>query len=370
MTASPSDPVIIVGGGQSGLAAARAALEAGLRPVVLEAEDRPVGSWPHYYDSLSLFSPVRFSHLPGGPMPGDPDHYPTRNEVTDYLARYAATLDAEIRTNTRVTAVTAEGAGFVVHTESGDSLPASGVIAASGSFANPYVPRLPGQQDFTGELLHVAEYRRPEPYAGKRVLVVGAGNSAVQVAYEIAQVAPTTLATRNPIHFWTQQVDGLDLHYRLESSGFDRLPPQWLARLITFRPVLDTGKYRASMESGLLDRRAMFTGFTHNAVIWPDGSHEQVDVVMFATGYLPSLEYLRPLGALDPDSAPLHQGGLSTTHVGLAYVGLEFQRSFASNTLRGVYRDAEHVVAPLAASAKGAWDGIATAHGGPGPLAA
>lgn len=370
MTAPSIDPVIIVGGGQSGLAAARAALKAGLRPVVLEAGDRPAGAWPQCYESLALFSPVRFSQLAGHPMPGDPDHYPTRDEVVDYLATYAATLDAEIRPRTRVTAVTAEGSGFIVHTDSGDALPARGVIAASGSFANPYVPHLPGQDEFTGQLLHVADYRRPEPYAGKRVVVVGAGNSAVQVGYELAQVAHTTLATRHPVHFWAQRVDGLDLHYRLASTGFDQLPPQWLARLVTGRLVLDTGKYRAAMESGQLERRAMFTGFDADAVVWADGSREPVDVVILATGYRPSLAYLRPLGALGPDGSPQHSGGLSTTHVGLGYVGLEFQRSFSSNTLRGVYRDAVHVVGPLAASARDAWASLVTEHGGAGPLAA
>ena len=243
-------------------------------------------------------------------------------------------------------------------------------IAASGSFTNPYIPSLPGQEEFTGELLHIADYRRPERYAGRRVVVVGADNSAAQVAYDIAQVATTTLASRHPVHFWAQQVDGRDLHYRLESTGFDRLPPQWLARLITIRPVLDTGKYRAVMDSGLLDRRPMFTGFDGDAVVWSDASREQVDVVLLATGYLPSVEYLRPLGALSPDGTPLHQGGLSTTQVGLAYVGLEFQRSFASNTLRGVYNDAQHVVESLAATVRGAWTDIVTAHGGRGPLAA
>lgn len=351
---SHDNSVIIIGGGQSGLAAARAALEAGLRPTVLEAGDRPVGSWPHYYDSLTLFSPVRFNTFCGERFPGVPEGYPARDEVVGFLHRFADGLDAEIRTGVRVTAVEPDGAAFMVRTESGEALHASAVIAASGSFGNPYVPVLPGAETFTGEARHVAEYRSPDRFAGRRVVIVGGGNSAVQVGYELARVASTTLATRRPLQFWAQNVGGKDIHHRLVESGFDDLPPEWLAHALDGRPVMDTGPYRAALETGVLDRRPMFTAFDEDAVVWADGTREHVDAVLYATGYLPGVGYLAPLGAVSAHGLPLHAGGISTTHPGLAYVGLEFQRSFSSNTLRGVYRDAQYVMAPLAAHVRGA----------------
>ena len=97
----------------------------------------------------------------------------------------------------------------------------------------------------------------------------------------------------------------------------------------------------------------MFTAFDRDHIIWPDGTREKADTVLFATGYHPHLDYLSPLGALD-GGIPRHAGGISATHPGLVYVGLEFQRSFSSNTLRGVHRDAEHVIAPLAAHVRNA----------------
>ncbi|SCL72227.1 putative flavoprotein involved in K+ transport [Micromonospora citrea] len=346
----PSEPVIIVGGGQSGLAAARAALAARLRPVVLHAGAEPVGSWPDYYDSLTLFSPARHSALPGLAFGGaDPDRYPTRDEVVDYLRRYADGTDAEIRSGVRVTAVHARpGGGYLVRTDAGDEIAAAGLVAASGSFGNPYVPTLPGRRDYAGELRHVASYRRPEPYAGRRVVVVGAGNSAVQVAHELAARSTVTLATRGPVRYLPQRVRGRDLHHWLDVTGADRLPRRLIAPLVRRPGVLDDGTYRAAIAAGLLDRRDMFTAFTPEGVVWADGVVEPVDAVIFATGYRPALGYLAPLGV------PRARGGVSTSHPGLVYLGLEFQRSFASNTLRGVGRDAAHVVAALAGRLSGA----------------
>lgn len=348
-----TEPLIIIGGGQSGLAAARAALAVGLRPVVLHAGDSPAGSWPDYYDSLTLFSPARYSALPGMAFDGEPDHYPHRDEVVAYLRRYASTLDAEIRTGARVVEVhpRADG-GYLVRTDAGDRIAAAGVVAASGSFGNPYLPDMPGRGDFTGDLRHVADYRQPGPYAGKRVIVVGAGNSAVQVAHELAAHARVTLATREPVRFLPQRIGGRDLHHWLRVSGADRLPRRILTRLIRHAAVLDTGVYRRAIASGQLARRDMFTAFTPDGVVWGDGTIEPVDAVIFATGYRPDLGYLEPLGAL-AQGMPRQVSGLSTSHQGLAYVGLEFQRSFASNTLRGVSRDATHVMRALAAHLSG-----------------
>jgi putative flavoprotein involved in K+ transport len=288
------------------------------------------------------------------PFPGDPEHYPQRDEVVRYLERYAENLDVEIRTGTRVEAVESNSHGFVVHTASGDAIQAAGMVAASGSFSNPYLPALPGQDRFAGEFLHSAAYRNPNGYAGRRVVVVGAGNSAVQIGYELAQVATVTLATRQPVRFIKQRCCGQDLHYWLKRTGFDDLPISWIAPFLTATPVLDDGVYREAVEAGMLERRPMFTAFDHDGVIWSNDARERVDAVILATGYRPSLGYLRGLGALDAEGMPRHVGGISTTHPGLAYVGLEFQRSFSSNTLRGAYRDARHVVAPLAAHVRGA----------------
>lgn len=344
--------VLIIGGGQSGLAAARAARDAGLEPVVLEAGEEPTGSWSHYYDSLQLFSPSEYSGFPGYAFPGQPGRYPTRDEVVGFLRGYATWLGVDIRTGAHVDDVSADGDRFVAVLRNGTRVEGELLVAATGSFANPYIPEIPGREEFTGKVLHGADYRSPLPYAGQRVVVLGAGNSAVQVGYELAPVADTTLAVRSPVQFMPQIRGGRDTHYWLDKLKLDLLPPAVLARLITGTPVLDTGDYRTAMESGQLPQRPVFTAFTPNGVVWPDGTTESVDVVIFATGYRPHLPYVNGIGALDEGGTPLHNRGLSTTHPGLAYLGLEFQRSFSSNTLRGVHRDAGYVIAALSANTR------------------
>ncbi|MFJ7787060.1 flavin-containing monooxygenase [Streptomyces albidoflavus] len=343
--------VVVIGGGQSGLATAHALLRRGLRPVVLEASDRAAGSWPHYHDSLTLFSPARYSSLPGMSFPGaDRDRYPHRDEVVAYLTAYADRLDADIRTSCRVSAVRRAGDGFAAELEGGGRLSARAVVAASGTFGHPHRPALPGFEEFTGQVLHAADYRSPAPFTGRRVVVVGAGNSAVQIAAELAKTARVTLATRGAVKFAAQRVLGRDLHFWTARTGLDTAP---LGRLLVrppAQPVLDDGRYRAALAAGRPDQRPLFTGASGSKLVWSDGSREEADAVVLATGYRPDLPYLAGLdGALDADRNPRHRKGLATGVPGLAFVGLEWLRSLSSNSLRGVGRDAERIARRLAA---------------------
>ncbi|MGA5191621.1 flavin-containing monooxygenase [Streptomyces griseoincarnatus] len=343
--------VAVIGGGQSGLAAARALLLRGLQSVVLEASDRAAGSWPRYYDSLTLFSPARYSSLPGMPFPGaDRDRCPHRDEVVAYLTAYADHLDTDIRTGRRVTSVRRTGSEFEVALEGGGRLAARAVVAASGMFGRPHRPALPGLEEFAGQVLHAADYRRPAPFSGRRVVVVGAGNSAVQIAAELAETARVTLATRGQVKFAAQRILGRDLHFWTARTGLDTAP---LGRLLSrppAQPVLDDGRYRAALAAGRPDRRPLFTGADGAKLVWPDGQREEVDAIMLATGYRSDLPYLTGLdGALDTDGNPQHREGIAASVPGLAFVGLEWQRSLSSNSLRGVGRDAERIARRLAA---------------------
>jgi putative flavoprotein involved in K+ transport len=338
---------IVIGAGQSGLAAGWALRQRGLHPVVLEAHDEPGGSWPRYYDSLTLFSPARYSALPGLPFPGNPDHYPHRDKVTEYLRSYAAQLDVDIQPRCPVTAVEQHADAFAVTTSGGEQRSAPILIAASGGFGKPYTPALPGLETFTGQLLHASQYREPNAFAGQRIVIVGAGNSAVQIGAELAQLAEVTVASRTSVRFVPQRPLGRDMHFWFTVTGLDTAPVgPWLRHPPT-APVFDEGRYRDAFRAGRPDRRPVFDRIDGDTVVWPNGSRERVDTLLLATGYRPAVDYLTDFGALDATGTPRQRRGLSTTHRGLGYVGLEWQRSLSSASLRGVGRDATYVVDKL-----------------------
>jgi putative flavoprotein involved in K+ transport len=346
---------VVIGAGQAGLAAGYQLQRAGLSFRILEASAEAGGSWPHYYKSLRLFSPARFSSLPGLPFPGAGDRHPARDEVVAYLRSYAQRFHLPIETNTRVARVERDATGFMVEAEDGRQYQARSLIAATGSFHRPFLPNIPEQERYRGHALHSFAYHDPTPFAGQRVVVVGGGNSAVQIATELALRARVTLATRAPLSFIRQRPFGRDVHFwwwllHLDTSPFEHPLGALFQRLVSRRgpAVLDTGVYQQALAANAPGQRAMFSRFTEDGVVWADGHHEQVDAVIFATGYRPSLEYLAPLGALDAQGRALQRHGLSLTVPGLGYVGLSDQRTFASATLRGVGADAAVVVCALA----------------------
>jgi len=336
---------IVVGAGQSGLAAAWALNQRGIRPVVLEAGSQPGGSWPHYYDSLTLFSPARYSALPDMAFPGDPDCYPHRDDVVAYLRDYAGHLDAKFRFDDAVTRVHERGGEFTVSTSTGQSLHSPLLVAATGGFGKPHTPDFVGRQGFTGRVLHASAYREPAAFAGQRVVVVGAGNSAIQISAELAEIADVSLASRAAVQFVPQRPLGRDMHFWFTVTGIDSAPVGPWLRHPPSAPVFDEGAHRAALRAGRPDRRPMFERLDADSVVWPDGSRERLDTVLCATGYRPALDHLAGLeAALDAHGRPRHRRGLSTTHPGLGYLGLEWQRSLSSSSLRGVGRDARYVV--------------------------
>ncbi|MGC5327028.1 flavin-containing monooxygenase [Brevibacillus sp. SYSU BS000544] len=337
---------VVIGGGQAGLAAGYYLQREGIRFIILEAGNTPAGSWPHYYDSLTLFSPSRFSSLPEIEFPGDPNHYPTRNEVIEYLQDYAAHFNFPIRTNTFVTDISKQKDLFLITSSSGETFESKHVISASGGFSRPFIPQISGMDQFQGQILHSKDYKNTAPFKGHRVIVVGAGNSAVQIAVELSNDAQVTIATKSPIKFVPQTFLGKDLHFWITSLGLDHSQSGLVKRILHAKSVgvLDTGKYQQAINRQKPNQNKMFTTFSSNGVIWSDGTEEKVDTVIFATGYQADVSYLSSLGALDSQGSPLHNNGISSTVKGLYYVGLPWQRSHASATIRGVGPDSAYVV--------------------------
>jgi putative flavoprotein involved in K+ transport len=268
------------------------------------------------------------------------DAYPKRDDVVRYLRDYAAFFSLPVKLGVRTEAVDASGAGFLLRQSDGSRVFARKLIVATGAFGAPVVPQIEGASGFAGRILHSSEYLTPAPFEGQRVVVVGAGNSAVQIAAELAALADVTLAVRSRIRYLPQRILGKDVHW-----WFDKLR---LNQMNLFSdhgvPVIDDGRYRRAIREGRPGVRPMFERFQGDGIVWSDGEHERVDQVIFATGFRAAMGFLKNSGALMPDGRPFHSRGVSTRLRGLGFVGLSGQTGFASATLRGAGPDARHVV--------------------------
>ncbi|MET3697494.1 putative flavoprotein involved in K+ transport [Bacillus oleivorans] len=340
--------VIVIGGGQAGLASGYHLQKKGLQFLILESQENAEGSWPQYYDSLKLFSPARFSPLPGMNFPGDPDHYPSKSEVIRYLKDYQDYFQFPLVTNSHVVSVEKKDHIFTIQTKSNEVYLSRSIINATGSFHTPFIPSITGMDQFKGHIIHSADYRSPDTLNNQRIVVVGSRNSAVQIAIELAEVSSTTLAVRHPVKLINQKIIGKDLHFWFKIIGFDTFPFWRFGKMIpSSNAVIDLDGFKEQLAMGKPNQKPMFSSFYTEGIIWSDGIKEPVDTVIFATGYRYNFPYLRQLRALDSEGKPLHLAGVSKTVPGLYYLGLEGQRSFSSATLRGVDSDAKFVVRRL-----------------------
>jgi cation diffusion facilitator CzcD-associated flavoprotein CzcO len=367
--------VAVIGAGQAGLAVGYYLRRTGLSFVLLDAEEGPGGAWRHTWDSLTLFSPANASSLPGWLFPRGTGEYPTRDEVLAYLAEYEQRYDLPVDRPVRVTEVRPRKAGGVSTLElwgirdpgpgsrapgiadGGPLYTSHAVVSATGTWSSPVVPDVPGRDQFAGEQLHSARYTSPEPFAGKRVIVVGGGNSAAQLLAELSLVADTTWATREPPSFLADHIDGR-LLFREESAIYNaRLegragPPPSLGDIVMVPAV------REARERGVLTSVAMFTRMTRDGVVWPDGREERVDVVIWCTGFRAALAHLAPLGVVEPTGRARVAGTRALVDPRLWLVGYGNWTGYASATLIGVGRTAratvEEIRAALGTSTKGA----------------
>jgi len=201
--------VVVIGGGQSGLAAGYHLRRLGIDFVILDAQDAAGGAWQHAWDSLHLFSPAAFSSLPGRLMPPQPgEEYPDAGHVVAYLRDYEKRYELPIERPVRVLGVhRGDGELLRVETDSG-TWHAGAVISATGTWWRPFVPAVAGRAVFAGRQLHTVEYRGRRDFAGQRVVVVGGGNSGAQIAADLAHDTQLTWATQRPPRYLADDIDG------------------------------------------------------------------------------------------------------------------------------------------------------------------
>ena len=334
--------VVVIGGGQSGLAVGYYLRRTGLSYTIIDDQKEGGGAWLHTWKSLRLFSPAQWSSLPGMIMAGGADYYPNRDVTIEYLKYYETKYNMPIRRPELVTNVTKIDDGFDVET-SKEIYRAKVVVSATGSFSNPYLPEFRGREKFEGTIIHSSEYDSPDEFIGKRVAVVGEGNSGAQILAELSKVTETIWITQKEPRFLPDHIDGQFLFdaatqmYEAQKAGKQHKPPS-LGDIV----MVDTVKEARSRK--VLKSVRPFDHFTEKSLIWQDGHEEKIDVVIFCTGFKPALKHFRGLNIVNQGGKPETEGTKSKFVEGVWFVGYGNWTGFASATLIGVGRSAKKTV--------------------------
>lgn len=334
--------VIVIGGGQSGLAMGYYLRRSGLSYIILDNQQEPGGAWLHTWDSLRLFSPAQWSSLPGMIMTGGSDYYPSRNVAIEYLKSYEEKYRLPVKRPVQVNRVDKTTDGFALDTTDG-TYHAQAVVSTTGSFGHPYIPAFEGMELFTGKIIHSSQYQSEEEFVGKRVAIVGEGNSGAQILAEVSKVTGTLWITQKEPRFLPDHVDGRYLFdaatqmYEAQKAG-KQYRPLSLGDIVMVDSVKDARARK------VLKSRRPFEKFTEDSIIWADGHEEKIDVVIFCTGFKPFLKHLEPLNVINADGTADTTGTRSNAVVGLWFVGYGNWTGFASATLIGVGRSAKTTV--------------------------
>jgi putative flavoprotein involved in K+ transport len=349
---------IVIGGGQAGLATGYHLKKQGREFVILEGHDRVGDSWRKRWDSLRIFTPAKFSGLPGMRIPGPRFGFPTKDEMGDYLERYASTFEMDVRTGVHVECLSKDGDTFVVTTSDGRRFEADNVVVATGSERTAKTP------DFASTLgrdivqLHSSEYESPAQLQNGSVLVVGCGNSGAEIGYEVSKTHTTYVsgkpsaqipAKHGPMMARTifRVIRFMGLHVlNLRTPIGRKIQPKFIK---TAAPLIRVKtKDLAKQGAELVGRTA---GISDGRPVLDDGRVLDVANVIWCTGFREEWPWI-DIPVFGIDGRPVQYRGVATDAPGLYFVGVRFQYAAASDVLPGVGRDAEHVAKHIAARMK------------------
>jgi cation diffusion facilitator CzcD-associated flavoprotein CzcO len=341
--------VLVIGAGPAGLAAAASLRERGLSPVIVDKADTVGAVWRRHYDRLHLHTHRNHSALPGLPMPKSFGRYPSRLDVIAYLESYAAHFGLKPQFGTAIETLRRDGALWRAEA-GGRVFSAPAIVVATGTADFPYSPSWPGLETFAGEVLHSSAYRNPERFRGKKVLVVGFGNSGGEIALDLAEARlDVALSVRGPV--WIVPRDLLGVPNQMIALAQGKLPAR-LADVLNIPvirlaigdteklglrrpakgprrtveedgriPLLDIGAL-AMIRAGRIAVRPDIAEVSQGRVRFADGREEPFAAIILATGFRPDLRTLLPdvKGVLNDAGLPM-VSGRRTAEAGLFFCG-------------------------------------------------
>jgi putative flavoprotein involved in K+ transport len=340
--------VAVIGAGQAGLAIGYFLAKQDRRFTILEASESIGAAWRSRWDSLVLFTPRRYDNLPGLPFRGNPDGYPGRDEVIDYLESYASNFELPVELNSAVQSVAAADDGFILNL-GGRMHEAEQVVVATGPFQVPNVPAFAA--DLTSDVvqMHSTGYRRPDDVTQGTVVVVGGGNTGFQIAKELSSTHAVHLAIGSRQTPLPQRLLGRDLFWWLTKTGLiKKTVDSRIGRRARDRDTLIGSSTRDVKRHGV-EVKPRVVGASGGAVKFQDGSELDVDAVIWATGYRSEYGWI-DVPVFDQTGRVLHRRGV-TDHPGLFFLGLTWQHTRGSALLGWVKDDAEFISERIAATA-------------------
>jgi putative flavoprotein involved in K+ transport len=333
--------VVVVGAGQAGLAIGYFLAQQDVRFAILDSAAEPAATWRARWDSLKLFTSARYDALPGLAFPGDPDRYPSRDEVADYLTDYARSFQLPVELGTRVRAIRKAAQGYAVELDD-RTIEAGQVVVATGPFQAPFVPPIAGQLDEVVVQMHSTAYRSPESVPEGRVLVVGGGNTGFQIAEELAASREVHLSIGSRQMPLPQRLLGRDLFWYLDRTGLIRkTAASRIGRRMQQREdTLIGSSPRAARRKGiqLHGRTVDADGST---VSFSDGAKLEVRGVIWATGFRLDHSWI-DAPVFDETGRVVHERGV-TKSPGLYFLGLPWQHTRGSALLGWIKDDAEYL---------------------------
>lgn len=345
---APRD-VLVVGGGQAGLAMGYHLSQRGLSFEIVDTGPEVGHVWRSRWDSLRLFTSGRYDNLPGLPFPADPDAYPGKDDVAAYLQDYAAHFGLPLRLDTPVTSLT-RADGVYVAKAGADTVEARQVVLATGPFSAPFTPPVAAQLDPNVHQIHSADYRRPDALPPGRVLVVGAANSGCQIALELSASHGVELAVGQRLPSIPQRPLGRDVWSWASGLRLDRVTTDSrLGRRLAGRDqVIGPGPRQLAHRHGVR-LRPRLSGASGQAVTFTDGGAGEYAAVVWATGFTSDRSWIDIPGVTD-ERGQLRQSRGVTAAPGLYTLGLSWQHTRGSALLGWVGGDAAYLAEQIEAT--------------------
>jgi putative flavoprotein involved in K+ transport len=339
--------VVVIGAGQAGLAIGYFRGRQGRGFVILDRASSIGAAWRERWESLTLFTPRRYSALPGLPFPDDPDGYPTRDEVIAYLERYAGTFQLPIELNTEVKQLERGDDGrFRLQLED-RTITADQVVVATGPFQAPHVPKLGEKLADDVFRTHAVGYRRPGEVPQGTVLVVGGGNTGFQIAKELSATHKVVLSVGSRQKPLPQRLLGRDLFWWLTKVGIlDKTVDSRLGRKLSRRDTLIGSSPRELERRHGVELKPRAVDADGHTVRFEGGSELEVDAVIWATGYRADYSWIK-VPITDSDGRLRHRRGVTAAH-GLYFLGLTWQYTRGSALIGWVKDDAEFIAERIA----------------------